>query len=101
MQLIHGPGYSNEEREAFKEIIYSNTIQSMRVILEAMKTMTININNSANNRHSEVIFALPAQVETDVFPPEAHDAIVELWQDKGVKECYGRKTEYQLNDSAK
>jgi len=101
MQLIHGPGYSNEEREAYKEIIFSNTIQSMRVILEAMKTMEINLQNEANNKHSEVVFALPAQIESDAFPPEARDAIVELWKDGGVQSAYARKTEYQLNDSAK
>ncbi|KAJ1673823.1 guanine nucleotide-binding protein subunit alpha, partial [Spiromyces aspiralis] len=30
MKLIHDGGYSREERESFKEIIFSNTIQSMR-----------------------------------------------------------------------
>ncbi|CAB5395509.1 unnamed protein product [Rhizophagus irregularis] len=32
MKLIHDGGYSPEERESFKEIIFSNTVQSMRVI---------------------------------------------------------------------
>ena len=27
MKLIHDGGYSKEEREAFKEIIFSNTVQ--------------------------------------------------------------------------
>ncbi|KAJ2654375.1 guanine nucleotide-binding protein subunit alpha, partial [Coemansia sp. RSA 1285] len=30
MKLIHDGGYSQEERESFKEVIFSNTIQSMR-----------------------------------------------------------------------
>ncbi|KAJ2387062.1 guanine nucleotide-binding protein subunit alpha, partial [Coemansia sp. RSA 2603] len=30
MKLIHDGGYSQDERESFKEVIFSNTIQSMR-----------------------------------------------------------------------
>ena len=33
MKLINEGSYSRDERESFKEIIYSNTVQSMRVIL--------------------------------------------------------------------
>ena len=32
MRLIHDQGYSVKDREAFKEIIFSNTIQSMRAV---------------------------------------------------------------------
>ena len=39
MKLIHEGGYSRDERESFKEIIFSNTVQSMRVILEAMDSV--------------------------------------------------------------
>lgn len=41
MTLIHGKGYSDQEKDAFKEIIFSNTVQSMRVLLEAMDLMAI------------------------------------------------------------
>ena len=30
MKLIHHGGYNEQERDSYKEIIYSNTIQSMR-----------------------------------------------------------------------
>lgn len=43
MKLIHDDGYSLDEREAFKEIIFSNTVQSMRVILEAMDDMGVEL----------------------------------------------------------
>jgi len=43
MKLIHDNGYSEEEKIAFREIIFSNTVQSMRVILEAMQNMGISL----------------------------------------------------------
>jgi energy-coupling factor transporter ATP-binding protein EcfA2 len=33
MKLIHLDGYNAQERDAYKEIIYSNTIQSMRCVV--------------------------------------------------------------------
>jgi hypothetical protein len=56
MKLIHEGGYSTEEREAFKEIVYSNTVQSMRVILEAMEPMGIRLNEPRNEYHLQTIF---------------------------------------------
>ena len=33
--------------------------------------------------------------------PQYVDAIRSLWNDPGIQECYDRRREYQLNDSAK
>lgn len=101
MQLIHGVGYSNAEREAFKEIIFSNTVQSMRVIIEAMENLGIEMGSEESKKQAIVIEDLPDQLEGDVMPPEVGNAIKILWADSGVLECAGRSREYQLNDSAR
>lgn len=100
MKLIHDSGYSVEEREAFKEIIFSNTVQSMRVILEAMSNMNIPLGLESNAVHQTIILELPSQIEAEVFPPEVAAAVKALWVDEGVKSCFDRAREYQLNDSA-
>jgi len=46
MKLIHDNGYTKEDRDSFKEIIFSNTIQSMRVIVEAMERLSISLTNA-------------------------------------------------------
>jgi guanine nucleotide-binding protein subunit alpha len=100
MKLIHDSGYSQEELESFKEVIFSNTIQSMRVILEAMEVLGIQLKDSGNRTHVEVILQSPHQLEVDRLPAEIATAVKALWSDAGVLECYSRKSEYQLNDSA-
>lgn len=100
MKLIHDNGYNSDEREAFKEIIFSNTVQSMRVIMEAMETMGIALGKPENEKYKTVIMELPNQIEADVFPAECTAAIKALWADEGVQACFGRSREYQLNDSA-
>jgi len=101
MKLIHDGGYNNDERESFKEIIYSNTIQSMRVIMEAMVRLNIPLGSPANEVHQKLLLDTPGQVEGDQFPKDAALAIKELWIDSGVQTAFLRSNEYQLNDSAK
>ncbi|KAF2153915.1 G-protein alpha subunit [Myriangium duriaei CBS 260.36] len=101
MKLIHEGGYSRDERESFKEIIFSNTVQSMRVILEAMESLELPLADPRGEYHIQTIFMQPAQIEGDSLPPEVGNAIGALWKDEGVQQCFGRSREYQLNDSAK
>jgi guanine nucleotide-binding protein G(i) subunit alpha len=101
MKLIHEGGYSRDERESFKEIIYSNTVQSMRVILEAMESLELPLDDQRAEYHVQTIFMQPGQIEGDSLPPEVGAAIAALWKDAGVQECFKRSREYQLNDSAR
>ena len=101
MKLIHDNGYSIDERESFREIIFSNTVQSMRVILEAMEAMDIPLQDARNSYQVQVILSLPNQLEGETLPHEVSVAIKSLWYDPGVQMCFNRSREYQLNDSAK
>lgn len=100
MKLIHDGGYTKEERDEFKEIIYSNTVQSMRVILEAMEAMQVSLEDEAvGNKYHDIVWALPIQVQR--LSGEVTEAIRYLWKDKNLLSVYARNQEYQLNDSAK
>ncbi|KAI7877236.1 guanine nucleotide-binding protein subunit alpha [Lichtheimia hyalospora FSU 10163] len=101
MKLIHDGGYSHDEREAFKEIIFSNTVQSMRVILDAMDNMGLALAQSSNRHHATIVMDLPSQIERDSLPMEVTQAVKTLWKDPNVQSTYERSREYQLNDSAK
>lgn len=101
MKLIHDDGYSLDEREAFKEIIFSNTVQSMRVILEAMDDMGVPLSSPEQQQYATVIMELPAQIERDTLPPEVTQAVKALWNDPNLQSVFERSREYQLNDSAR
>jgi len=101
MKLINHGSYSSEERESYKEIIFSNTLQSMRVILDAMENLDIPLSDGNNAKLAEIILGLPPQIESDLLPREVAQAIWGLWRDDGVQACFVRSREYQLNDSAK
>ena len=99
MKLIHHGGYNEQERDSYKEIIYSNTIQSMRAILDALPLLELQLAPQNDARRS-VILSLPGQIEADVLPNDVADAIRALWRDPAVKEAVRRSREFQLNDSA-
>jgi guanine nucleotide-binding protein subunit alpha len=99
MKLIHHGGYNDNERDSYKEIIFSNTIQSMRAILEAMSALDISL-APQNDARRAIVMSLPMQIEADVLPRDVADAVRGLWRDPGVKEAVRRSREFQLNDSA-
>ncbi|KAK9763934.1 guanine nucleotide-binding protein subunit alpha [Basidiobolus ranarum] len=101
MKLIHEGGYSIDEKEAFREVIFSNAAQSMRVILEAMDIMEIPLANEKNAMHVHTIMELPEQIEGESLASDITEAIKCLWADENVQQCFHRSREYQLNDSAR
>ncbi|KAI8336111.1 G-alpha protein [Chlamydoabsidia padenii] len=99
IKLLYDGGYTPEERESFKEVIFSNTIQSMKVTLEAMTKLGIEFSNPHNNFNARLLMDIPSQLEK--LDQDVVDAIACLWEDKGVKSCISRSNEFQLNDSAR
>ena len=65
-----------------------------------MEMMDIQLATSSGARYKEIIMNQPHQIEADSLDPEVTEAIMELWKDAGVRECFSRSREYQLNDSA-
>jgi len=46
MKIIHETGYSKEECEQYRPVVYSNTIQSLMAIIRAMGQLRINFADS-------------------------------------------------------
>ena len=102
MKMIHSEGYTEEEKKEYKEIIFSNTVQSMKVIVDAIEEMNVPLGDPENNTdYLELLKETDTQVEESIFPPDLSEAIKALWQDSGIISVFNRSSEYQLNDSAK
>lgn len=102
MKLIHEGGYTVEERKFYRPVIFSNTVQSMAAVLDAMVILDIQFENPESlQSHAQVIKEQPERIEDESLPEAVGKAISVLWKDSGVQECFERSREYQLNDSAK
>lgn len=100
MKIIHETGYSQEECEQYRPVVYSNTIQSLMAIIRAMGTLRIDFGNSQNVEAARQFFTFASAIEEGELTPELVSLMKKLWSDLGVQECFGRSREYQLNDSA-
>jgi guanine nucleotide-binding protein G(i) subunit alpha len=68
MKIIHETGYSKEECEQYRPVVYSNTIQSLMAIIRAMGQLRINFADSSRAVVSYYLqFEYSPQALTGVF----------------------------------
>ncbi|XP_052264293.1 guanine nucleotide-binding protein G(q) subunit alpha-like [Dreissena polymorpha] len=102
MRIIHGAGYSEDDRQWFINIVYQNLFMAMNAMIRAMDTLKINFNDPNNEGNASLVCQIDHEHETvSTFEQQYVDAIKALWADSGIQECYDRRREYQLTDSAK
>ncbi|EOB01391.1 Guanine nucleotide-binding protein alpha-11 subunit, partial [Anas platyrhynchos] len=104
MRIIHGSGYSEEDKKGFTKLVYQNIFTAMQSMIRAMETLKI-LYKYEQNKVSFSQF-LHVFLDMDVekvmtFEQPYVSAIKTLWNDPGIQECYDRRREYQLSDSAK
>jgi len=95
MKIIHLDGFSEEEREGFKSIIFSNIMGSIRVLVEAAETLNILVNDvSTTTRVLDDAYVLGD------FTQQVVSDVKRLWANPGIQATFQRSSEFQLNDSA-
>ncbi|GFO26398.1 guanine nucleotide-binding protein subunit alpha-11 [Plakobranchus ocellatus] len=98
MKIIHGAGFPEHERRKQVHTIHQNIFIAIDCLICAMETLNIEYSNPENRDNCEMIRDLE---RTMTFDMPCFDAIMSLWSDDGIQECYDRRREYQLPDSAK
>ncbi|XP_011497344.1 PREDICTED: G protein alpha q subunit isoform X2 [Ceratosolen solmsi marchali] len=100
MRIIHGSGYSDEDKRGFIKLVYQNIFMAMQSMIRAMDLLKIQYAESSNIEKAELVRAIDFETVTAFEEPYVQ-AIKDLWADAGIQECYDRRREYQLTDSAK
>ncbi|XP_026091868.1 guanine nucleotide-binding protein subunit alpha-11-like [Carassius auratus] len=100
MKIIHGSGYSEEERCSYTKLVFQNVFQAMSTMTDAMKTLKIPFSNPQSEIYAQWFQDLDIHQITQLKRSYV-EAIRHLWADKGFKICYRRRREYQLLDSTK
>uniref|UniRef100_A0A3B3XWR3 Guanine nucleotide-binding protein subunit alpha n=1 Tax=Poecilia mexicana TaxID=48701 RepID=A0A3B3XWR3_9TELE len=99
MRIIHGAGYSDEDKRGFTKLVYQNIFTSMQAMIRAAETLKISyqLDSKAYDERTPYV---DVEKVTRLESPYI-DAIKNLWKDPGIQECYDRRREYQLSDSTK
>ncbi|KAK5649731.1 hypothetical protein RI129_000760 [Pyrocoelia pectoralis] len=100
MRIIHGAGYSDEDKRGFIKLVFQNIFMAMQSMIRAMDLLKILYIESSSSEKADLIRSIDYETVTTFENPYV-DAIKDLWNDGGIQECYDRRREYQLTDSAK
>jgi guanine nucleotide-binding protein G(i) subunit alpha len=124
MRLHHVGGYTDNERDGYREIVYANLvsprlslsptfwipsspshcaqIQSMQVVLEAMHDLSVPLPPHLTASAAYIMsIRVPAhEMNPPMLSRQVTGALMALWADEGTKRCVGMSREFQLNDSA-
>ncbi|XP_064411634.1 guanine nucleotide-binding protein subunit alpha-14 isoform X2 [Latimeria chalumnae] len=100
MRIIHGSGYTDEDRKGFTKLVYQNIFTAMQAMVRAMETLRIQFKIEQNRENAYLIREVEVEKVTTLSKNYV-EAIKSLWGDPGIQECYDRRREYQLSDSAK
>ncbi|KAI9520567.1 Guanine nucleotide-binding protein subunit alpha-11 [Dissostichus eleginoides] len=130
MRIIHGSGYTDEDKKGFTKLVYQNIFTSMQAMIRATENLKIPFKYEQNKRKrgEEHLTVLREMHSADLAQQERHlqlalsnalvvrevdvekvcsfeqpytSAIKMLWTDPGIQEAYDRRREYQLSDSTK
>uniref|UniRef100_F6R1I0 Uncharacterized protein n=1 Tax=Ciona intestinalis TaxID=7719 RepID=F6R1I0_CIOIN len=99
MRIIHGTGYSHEELAGHIPLIYQNINFSIKTLATAMLELGIPYELEANKDFGEVSIELPRECENSLDTTRVL-GIMLFWKDEGVQQCYLRRNEFHLLDSA-
>jgi len=92
-------GFSTEELQSYKYIVYGNCVTQMKVIVNAALKLNLELEKAENKKRAERLAKVPSG--GDAWSTELGEDIRALWEDKGIQKAYGmRDRHYQLNDSA-
>lgn len=100
MRIIHGHGYNDEDKKGFIKLVYQNIFMAMQSMVKAREMLKIPFSSADNQEHANLVMSVDYETVTTFERPYV-EAIKHLWADGGIQECYDRRREYQLTDSAK
>jgi len=100
MRIIHGAGYSEDDRRGFIKLVFQNIFMAMQSMIRAMEILKITYQHDDSQEKAELVRSVDFETVTTFESPYV-EAIKDLWEDAGISECFDRRREYQLTDSAK
>jgi len=102
MKIIHQNGYTTDELQVFRLVVYKNLVESAQAVVQAMRKLGVDCTVPANRAHAETIidFKVPSSDPSFTLNPELATAIEEVWRDPVIAEVMDHSSEFYLMDSA-
>ncbi|BGP58701.1 hypothetical protein JCM8202_005737 [Rhodotorula sphaerocarpa] len=103
MRMMYAEPYTAEERHLYKDIVFSNALQSMQAVISGFDLVGIDLPSDLAPA-AEYLVSTPtdhvADGRTGDLLPAVRDAIIAMWADGATRRVVGMSSRFQLNDSA-
>jgi hypothetical protein len=96
MRILYGKGFSDDDRRNYKSVIASNTLLSVKTLVQQADELGFAVDAAAQDA-KDLVADLPDDAPIDA---KVAAAITTLWADAGIRETYANRARFQLNDSA-
>lgn len=101
MRILHDHGFTAEEAEQQKSVVFNNTLQAMTAILKGMEALRMTFDKPIRENDAKFVMESHKMLqEAKVFPEELANAIQALWNDKAVQQVIAKGNEFQMPESA-
>ncbi|AEO56945.1 hypothetical protein MYCTH_2302506 [Thermothelomyces thermophilus ATCC 42464] len=99
MKLIYAQGFSKHEKMEWKPVVFTNILQSFRLIADAMNDLNIAFENPENEKHMAQMMVDYEMTADEPLPEEYLEPVKRLWTDAGVRKAMEKGNEYALHDN--
>ena len=94
--------FSEEQKKRYVKLVYKNVLEAIKELVLAMKKLSIQYENPANEEVCQQFASIDPSGLITELSSDHFSLIKQLWSDNGVcKQCYGRREEFDLPESAK
>ncbi|XP_057675877.1 guanine nucleotide-binding protein subunit alpha-11-like [Corythoichthys intestinalis] len=100
IRILHGNGYSESQRMSFIRLVCQNVVTAMQTLIEAMRILRVDYADNQNLALAERLSEVQVE-KVERLESWQVNAIKNLWNDHGLQDCYYRRREFHLTDSAK
>jgi GTPase SAR1 family protein len=92
-------GLTEFERQKAVEVIRHNILKGMCSLVRATTNLSIPIDDEQNRDRAEPFVLISESDIKRKWNDQMIDDMIELWKDKGIKQAFERRAEFQLDES--
>lgn len=99
MRIIHDAGFDEQARRGYVKLVFRDIFTAMQSLTRAADQLKIAYEKVGAAKKAELVSSVDANTVATFETPYVK-AVQDLWSDRGIRECYDRRREFQLSDSA-
>uniref|UniRef100_A0A0K0E5W8 Guanine nucleotide binding protein, alpha subunit n=1 Tax=Strongyloides stercoralis TaxID=6248 RepID=A0A0K0E5W8_STRER len=103
MRVLHLNGFTDADKDQYKEMIIINTIQSLGQLLDASKKFKISP-ETFMERHIELFYIFKNEYlnkHSTTVPPDISRTMKKIWNTSQIQTTYNKRWNFSLLDNAK